>query len=652
VKGKIVVSARLFRGAALVAALVPLALAVLPAPVWGQAWSPSVTWSSYLGGGQVDELRDAVTNASDEVLVVGQTDSTSGFPADAGLPGSDSGRDAVVARLNQDGSLAWARVFGGSGNDLARRVRWVDDGTGDVFVTGTLSRVTGSTGIRTSPTTLVEPAASQSYQGGSSDAFLARVSANGELRWFIFVGGDDTDEGVSLAVDERTVYVGGRSRSSSSSFSGLVKDSARGDGFDAFVTQVDLTNADSPKVVWTRFIGTADTNDVPPFADDTTYTLLVKDSKLYMAGTVGSRFSESGITPVEDFHGGTSDGFVAKLSRTGSVDWFTHVGNDATDDVRDLLAVPGVAGVTVVGRTNSLAFPSTGSGEADIDTYVLQLQEDGVRVTGGLRVGSGDDEEVAQAAVDALGNVFVGGRTTSSSGLDQNAFDATYSGNSEGFVAMVDAALTRTIWSSYVGGNSTSAEEWVRAMVAGPRGRLTLVGSSDAPDVLQGPLRHDPSHNGNLDGILFRLEVDPSAPSTGQVEALLSETGISATWGFADPSRNFTDPETGISRYEWAIGHSGQSDNVQPFTSVKTSTEGSASFQPQAGLTYSVTVRAFNGVGRPSNEARSTELPYTRHLLGWGCASTGGGGLAGVLGLVALASLMAHRARRAPDAER
>jgi hypothetical protein len=645
-------SARLLRSAALVTALVPLALAVLPAPVWGQAWKPSVTWSSYLGGHQVDELRDAITNANDEVIVVGQTGSTSGFPADPGLPSATTGRDAVVARFNQDGSLAWARVFGGSGNDLARRVRWVDDGTGDVFVAGTLTQVTGRMGIQTSPTTFVEPAAEQFYKGGNSDAFLARVSANGELLWFIFVGGDHTDEGVSLAVDGSTVYVGGRSSSSSSSFSGSEQVGARGGGSDAFVTQVDLTSADGPKVLWTRFIGTED-----PAAEDTAYALLVKDSSLYVAGTVGSPFSESGIKRVEDFHEGADDGFVAKLTRTGSVDWFTHVGSDGTDDVRDLLAVPDVAGVTLVGRTNSPAFPSAGSGGAGIDTYVLRLQEDGVRVTGGIRVGSGGNEEVAQAAVDALGNVFVGGKTTSNSGLDQNAFDATYTGTSEGFVAMVDAALTRPLWISYVGGDSTSTEEWVRAMAAGPRGQLTLVGSSDALDVLQGTVRHDDSHNGDLDGILFRLEVDdPSAPSTGQVVASISATGVFATWGFENASRNFTDPETGINRYEWAIGHSGRSDNVQPFTSVKTSTEGSASFQPQVGLTYYVTVRAFNGVGHRSNEARSAELSWSppagkQPLLGWGCGSTGGD-LAGVLGLVALASLMARRARRTPGAER
>ncbi len=653
-------STRLLRGAALVAAFVPFALALVPAPALGQDWQPSVsvTWSSYLGGNGVDELRDAVATANDGVIVVGQTGSTKGFPADAGLPMFGTGNDAFVARFNPDGSLAWTCVFGGNGTDLARRVRLVPDGSGDVFVVGTLTQVLVPVPgrIQTSSTTTLGPVGEHSYKGGPADAFLARVSADGELLWFIFVGGSGTDEGVSLAVTETTVYVGGRSNSESLSFSGLEKDGPRGDGSDAFVSQVDLTRADSPKVPWTRFIGTTPRDG--GVSNDVTYALLVKATDVYVAGTVSSIFRQSGITPIEDFHEGSQDGFVAKLKPTGHMEWFTNVGSDSPDDIRELLAVPEVAGIIVVGSTSSPGFPRSGTGGGGYDTYVLRLREDGVRVPGGVRVGKAGNEDVAQAAVDALGNVFVGGRTTSSD-LAQNAFDTTYTGNQEGFVAMVDAALTQPLWVSYVGGNNTDPSpdpdpgEWVRAMVAGPQGQLTLVGASNAKDVLQGPAGHDSVHNDLLDGFLFRLEVDPSAPSAGQVEASFSETGISATWGFSEPSRNFTDPETGIHRYEWAIGHSGQSDNVQPFTSVKTLTKASASFEPQERLAYSVTVRAFNGVNRPSEVSFELGAPGgPLSPLGWGCGSTGGGGLVGALGLVALASLLARRARRASASER
>ncbi|HZH79059.1 MAG TPA: hypothetical protein VEY88_23735 [Archangium sp.] len=651
-------STRLLRGAALVAAFVPFALALVPAPALGKDWQPSVSWSSYLGGAQVDELRDAVTNADDDIFVVGQTDSTSGFPADAGLPMSSTGRDAFIAKFKPDGTLAWARVFGGSGADLARRVQLVPDGSGDVFVVGTLTEVWGEGWIHTSFTTILAPVGMHSYKGGESDAFLARVSADGELLWFIFVGGRGKDDGVSLAVTETTVYVGGRTKSDSASFSGAKTVGTRGlftEASDAFVSQVDLIHERSPKIPWTRFIGTTAT---VKRADNTAYALLVKAPDVYVAGIVNLSFNESGITPIKDFHQGDEDGFVAKLKPTGDMEWFTHVGSAGPDDSRELLAVPEVAGLIVVGRTSSPGFPRSGTGGGGADTYVLRLREDGVRVPGGVRVGTDGNEEVAQAAVDALGNVFVGGRTTSSD-LDQNAFDTTYTGGQEGFVAMVDAALTQPIWVSYVGGNNTDPSpddpgEWVRAMVAGPQGRLTLVGSSNADDVLRGPVGHDPKHNGSLDGFLFRLEVDPSAPSAGQVEASLSETGISATWGFSEPSRNFTDPETGIHRYEWAIGHSGQRDNVQPFTSVKTLTEASTSFEPQVGLPYSVTVRAFNGVNRPSEEVSFElgTLAGSLSPLGWGCGSTGGGGLVGALGLVALASLLARRARRASGSGR
>ncbi len=675
-KGSNRVFVRMLQGAALVS----LGLALLPAPARGQPWRPSVTWSSYLGGAQLDEPRDAVTNANDDVFVVGQTNSTSGFPADAGLPRSGSSEDAFVARFNQDGSLAWARVFGGTGSDLARRVRLAADGSGDVFVVGTLGESTS--GIQTSPTTTIEPVSAQIYNGGQSDAFLARLSADGELRWFIFLGGGAEDEALSLAVDSTRVFVGGRSRSSSESFSGAgaSKYGERGDGFDAFVTLVDVSIGDSPSLSWTRFIGTNDPSLTGGVADDGAYAVVLKDEALFVAGIVGSRLSDTddSIIIIEDFHQGSDDGFVAKLDSQGGVAWFTNVGSSSADEVRDLLVAPGTGGLIAVGRTNSSSFLKSGfDGGGNYDAFVLRLTEGGGRERG-LRVGGGNAEEVSgQAAVDALGNVFFGGRTLSGSGLALNAFDETYNASSEGFIAMVDSTLSRPVWVSYVGGTS-SAEEWVRAVATGPQGRLTLVGHSDAPDVLHGDAGHDASPNGGLDGILFRVEVDPTAPRAGQVVGSISETGVFATWGFEEPSRNFSDPETGISRYEWAIGHSGQRDNVQAFTSVGTRTEDSASFKPQGGLPYVVTVRATNLVGRTSNEVTSAELTWTppdagtgdlpdagtpppdpapvdvdpQSPLGWGCGSTGGGGLVGALGLVALASLMARRARRAPGSER
>ncbi|MBI2933480.1 MAG: hypothetical protein HYY16_17690, partial [Planctomycetes bacterium] len=67
---------------------------------------------------------------------------------------------------------------------------------------------------------------------------------------------------------------------------------------------------------------------------------------------------------------------------------------------------------------------------------------------------------------------------------------------------------------------------------------------------------------------------------------------ISANW------TAFTDPESGITDYEWAIGTTPGGTEIQPFTTVGLSTVAAAGNLSLAhGITYYVTVRATNGGG-------------------------------------------------------
>jgi len=66
---------------------------------------------------------------------------------------------------------------------------------------------------------------------------------------------------------------------------------------------------------------------------------------------------------------------------------------------------------------------------------------------------------------------------------------------------------------------------------------------------------------------------------------------LSANWN------GFQDPESGIARYEWAIGTSPGATDVQAFTTVGTQTSANASISSTAGSTLYVTVRATSGGG-------------------------------------------------------
>ena len=96
------------------------------------------------------------------------------------------------------------------------------------------------------------------------------------------------------------------------------------------------------------------------------------------------------------------------------------------------------------------------------------------------------------------------------------------------------------------------------------------------------------------------VTVDSTAPQAGSVldgvaadiDFQGSVTRIDANWS------GFTDAESGLVRYEWAIGTSAGGTNVQVFTDVGTATTASNTSLPLAsGGIYYVTVRATNGAG-------------------------------------------------------
>jgi hypothetical protein len=643
------VFARLLRGTAGIAALAPLALAVLSAPALGQ---PSISWNTYLGrqgaldGGtgmsNTDELVKSVpTNALGEVFVAGDS-------FDSFVSATDTQADAFVSKFNADGSLAWTRMFGGFANDF---VNWaVLAPSGTLYVVGS----TESPIIRLIATQETIPTKG-AHSLGTRDAFVARVNQEGQLTAFVYLGGGGEDRGYALAVDpsdENKVYVVGKT--SSDSFPGT--NGGRPNGVDGFVSLVDFSRAEP--ITWSRYLGSTSVDTEGDEVD----TVVVQGGSLYLGGVV--RGAVQGIrSPSNSSYQGKQEGFVAKLSTSGSFEWIAYLGGREDDAVTDVLARPD-GGLVVVGKTRSTNFPAPGSAEA---AFVLRMNEQGTPEGTGLRLGDGGVEvDRSCAAMDSLGNVYIGGKTSSTSSLfGLNSFDNTFNAPADGFILMVDAKVENVLWSSYVGGSSSSADEWVRGVSAGPRGQLTLGGGSYSSDLLKADAGYDLQSNGGRDGFVFRLEVDPSDPLVGGVDAGLSPQGLlTPSW------EGFSDPQTGIIDYAWALTSGGGLDGgvlERDFQSVGTERFVSPAdgVQLAEGKTYFVTVRASNGVGRTST-ATSEGVQWTpepgggngpvpidpRSPFGCACGSTGGGGLVGALWLGALALLRVRHARRAPGSER
>jgi len=169
----------------------------------------SLLWSTYFGGSRGDWANSVAVDGSGNVFVVGCT-ASSDFPlADPGGGAYfdnnlNTASDAFIAKFSGNNlSLVWSTYFGGNigGLDESESHSVAVDGNGDVFVGG---ETTCDAGFP-----LVNPGGGayydNTYNGGSSDAFIAKFSgSNLSLLWSTYYGGSGYDK----ILGDRSVVAG------------------------------------------------------------------------------------------------------------------------------------------------------------------------------------------------------------------------------------------------------------------------------------------------------------------------------------------------------------------------------------------------------------------------------------------------------------
>ncbi|HEX8285968.1 MAG TPA: FG-GAP-like repeat-containing protein [Pyrinomonadaceae bacterium] len=144
----------------------------------------TLAYSTYLGGGTIDQGVGIAVGADGSAYVAGMTASPN-FPQVEPARGYGGGSDAFVARLNPAGSaLLFSTHLGGTSNDQGNALAL--GAAGDIFLVG----ATSSTDFP------VAGAVRGTYGGGRSDAFVAKL-------------GVEADVSVTVAESNDPVMVGG-----------------------------------------------------------------------------------------------------------------------------------------------------------------------------------------------------------------------------------------------------------------------------------------------------------------------------------------------------------------------------------------------------------------------------------------------------------
>ncbi len=145
-------------------------------------------WSTYFGGSGYDEPVGITLDNNNNIFVVGTTLSTN-FPVQNAFQATKRGpSDIFVLKLNANLSVAWSTYIGSTMDDDGNGIGV--DNNGNCFILGTTKK--GNYPILN---------AWDNDYNGPSDAVVTKFSPTGSMIWSTYAGGQGTEDGNSIAVD-------------------------------------------------------------------------------------------------------------------------------------------------------------------------------------------------------------------------------------------------------------------------------------------------------------------------------------------------------------------------------------------------------------------------------------------------------------------
>ena len=307
----------------------------------------ALLYNAVVGGGGTENGRDIAVDGLGNAYVTGFTNSPD-FPTASSTPNVPpaqaafaGGNDAFVLKLNTAGGLVYSTFLGGSGAETGYGI--AVDTAGNAYLTGYT-------------TTTDFPTASplQATNGGSYDAFVAKLNADGTaLVYSTYLGGSSEEYGNELgggiAVDTAgNAYVTGSTNSSN--FPTVNPLQATNAGRDAFVAKLNTAGS---ALAYSTYLGGSGGETPFGIAVDTA-------GNAYVTGDTTSTDFPTASPLQATFGGGNQDAFVAKLNAAGSaLVYSSYLGGPGDEGGLDI-AVDAAGSAYVTGTTFG-SFPTTAS---------------------------------------------------------------------------------------------------------------------------------------------------------------------------------------------------------------------------------------------------------------------------------------------------
>jgi len=160
----------------------------------------NLTWANSIGGTWNQIGEHVTTDAAGNIYTVGTFSDTSDLDPTAGSQTAtpEGGDDIYVVKQSSNGSLIWAKSFGGSNTDSPAGVGV--DNSGNVYISGTYG---GAIDLDPSASTF-------SFFAGSIEVFVLKLDASGNFVWGKSMGSGANDYATAMCLDASgNVYTAG-----------------------------------------------------------------------------------------------------------------------------------------------------------------------------------------------------------------------------------------------------------------------------------------------------------------------------------------------------------------------------------------------------------------------------------------------------------
>ncbi|MFH1219359.1 MAG: FlgD immunoglobulin-like domain containing protein [Candidatus Eisenbacteria bacterium] len=261
-------------------------------------------------------------------------------------------------------------------------------------------------------------------------------------------------------------------------------------------------------LLWSTFLGGG--------SEDDGYSLVLDASgnPIITGHTFSSDFP---TTPgaYDTSHNGAEDVFVAKLAASGStLFWSTFLGG-SSDEYGVSLVLDASGNPVVTGRTVSTDFPTTpgaydtsfNGSDGEGDVFVAKLSSSGSTLVWSTFLGGSRYDYGWSLALDESDNPVVTGYTGSSDfPTTPGAYDTSFSGYPDVFVAKLSASGSTLLWSTFLGGGSADeGEDRGYSLVLDASGNPIVTGVTWSSDFPTTPGAYDTSFNGDCDAFVTKL---------------------------------------------------------------------------------------------------------------------------------------------------